>query len=212
MNAGLLSEAEQYINWITYFNHDMKAQLYNDDLQHLLKEKKTDYIHFNYLNELTVQDYLNHISYLDISTYLADDLLIMGDRMSMAHSLELRVPFCDHRLMEFCASIPSHLKLEGFSLKTLLKNALSGLLPDKILRKKKQGFMVPVGRWIREDLRGYIAQVLSEDEIEKMGYFNYPFIKQMIEDHVHGRKVFSHQIWALLIMRLWYKMFIENEA
>jgi len=210
LQAGMLPPQERYISWISYFDKRTKRDFFDSDITQSLEHIRTPSIHEEYFQAVTSADFLDHISYLDITTYLPDDLLIMADRMSMAHSLELRVPLCDNRLLELSAEIPSRLKYQGFHLKALFKAALEGILPDKVLHKKKQGFMVPVGRWIKEDLRDYVQDALSPSEIKKMGYFSSTFVEKMLKEHFSGKKVLSHQIWALLIFKLWHKRFIED--
>jgi asparagine synthase (glutamine-hydrolysing) len=210
LQSGLLSESERYISWLSYFDSEMKQKLYKNELKEAIKNAAANSLHMDCFNRVSALDYLERISYLDLNTYLVDDLLIMGDRMSMAHALELRVPFCDHRLMEFCATIPGSLKLKNLRLKAMSKRAFKGFLPKKVIYKKKQGFMVPIGKWMRQELKEYISDTLSKSEIEKAGYFNYDFISYMLESHCSGKRIFTHQIWALLVFSLWYRMFMED--
>ena len=164
----------------------------------------------DYFNRVKLDGYLDRIFYLDVNTYLVDDLLFMADKMSMANSLELRVPFCDHRLVEFSKSIPYALKLKGFKLKSLFKKSLKGVLPKEILSKKKQGFMVPIGEWFKDQLKDYIQEALSAESIKKRGYFNPVFVNQMLKEHFAGRRIYTHQIWALLMFELWLRKFMDN--
>jgi asparagine synthase (glutamine-hydrolysing) len=208
LKAGLLMQQERYLSWITYFDHQMKDKLYNADIKREIG--KGDYIHLYYFREANDLDYLNRIVYVDINTYLPDDLLIMGDRMSMANSLELRVPFCDHKLMEFCFFIPYQCKLKGLRLKGLLKEILKEILPQEILNKPKQGFMVPLANWLRKDLKDYALSVLSPKSIKKRRYFNSQYVEKILKDHFLGKDIFTHQIWALLILEMWFKEFIDD--
>ena len=121
----------------------------------------------------------------------------------MANSLELRVPFCDHKLIEACFSVPYRLKIKDFKIKGLLKESLAGVLPQEILNKPKQGFMAPLASWLKEDLRPYVKELLSPENIKKRGYFNPDYIELMLNQHFKGRAVFTHQIWALLILEKW---------
>lgn len=203
LTSGLLPLEERYISWISYFNPEMKNSLYTNYFRGLLKDFDSTSIHTNYLSKIDSQDFLDKISYLDIGTYLPDDLLIMADRMSMANSLELRVPLCDHKLVELLASIPFSEKLKGFKLKSLFKKSLKDLLPAQVLNKRKQGFMVPLAEWLREDLKPYISDVLSEQNIKKRGFFEAKYIQKILNEHFTGRNILTHQIWALFIFELW---------
>jgi asparagine synthase (glutamine-hydrolysing) len=193
---------DRYLEWISYFNSDMKARLLN-------QENITKYIHSDYFAEEKSNDFLNKASYLDISTYLPDDLLNMADKMSMAHSFELRVPFCDHKLMELCASIPFSVKLKGLKLKNLFRKVIKGILPDEIINKRKQGFMVPLADWLKDDLSDFVNDILSEQAIKKRGYFNAKYVFEILDLHSKGKKVLTHQIWALLVFELWAKEYLD---
>lgn len=212
LEVGTLPFEERYIQWISYFNPEMKNALYTNYFKGLLKDSKSSSIHKKYLNEIETKDSLNKISYLDIHTYLPDDLLIMADRMSMANSLELRVPFCDHKLVELMASIPISDKLKGFKLKGLFKKTIKYMLPAKVLNKKKQGFMVPLADWLREDLKFYICDVLSAADIKKRGFFDSQYVQQLLNRHFNNQKVFTHQIWALFVLELWFNNNVDNKC
>lgn len=208
---GALSMEDRYINWISVFKDETLNSLYSGFVKEGLRNKVCD-IHKGYLNQGSSLDYLDRIFYLDVNTYLVDDLLFMGDRMSMANSLELRVPFCDHRLVEFAASIPNDLKIRRYCLKSLFKKSLKGILPERILNKKKQGFMVPIGEWFKKPLKDYIREVLSEENIRKRGYFDPAYIHRMLNDHFNGRRLYTHQIWSLLMLELWSREFIDKHG
>ena len=210
LEAGLLMPPERYLAWISFFDNQTKAKLYNPDIKQDIQGRE-GYIHLNYFKEINSQDYLNRIVYMDINTYLPDDLLTMADRMSMANSLELRVPFCDHKLMESCFAIPYQLKIKGLRLKDLLKKTLEGILPQEILNKPKQGFMVPLGGWLREDLKPYVLEMLSHENIKKRGYFNSDYIREILNKHFSGRENFTHQIWALLVLEVWFRNLLDEK-
>jgi asparagine synthetase B (glutamine-hydrolysing) len=109
---------------------------------------------------------------IDLSTYLPDDLLVMADRMSMAHSLELRAPFCDHQFIEESLDLPPKMKIPNFRLKAFLKSAFADVLPREVLSHGKQGFMIPLGRWLRTDLRDMLGDLLAPERVRARGLFN----------------------------------------
>lgn len=209
LRDGMLPMEQRYVSWLSIFTDDMLENLYTDFVKTELNENRID-IYKDYFKQVNSEDYLDRIFYLDVNTYLVDDLLFMADRMSMANSLELRVPFCDHRLVEFSASIPCLLKIRGFKLKSLFKDSLRGILPEKILAKKKQGFMVPIGEWFKSQLKDYIREILSEENIKKRGFFVPSFVSKMLNDHFQGKGIYTNQIWALLVFELWYKEYFEK--
>ncbi|MDP2939635.1 MAG: asparagine synthase (glutamine-hydrolyzing) [Candidatus Omnitrophota bacterium] len=208
LKTGVFPLEERYIHWISYFNSEMKNELYSNNFKELLKDENSFAIHQKHLQEIASLEPMNKISYLDIHTYLPDDLLIMADRMSMANSLELRVPFCDHKLIELLSSISFNEKLKGFKLKSLFRKTIKDLLPSEILNKRKQGFMVPLADWLREDLREFVFEVLSEDNIKKRKFFNPKAVNSLIKNHFNGTQVNTHQIWALFILELWCRKFL----
>lgn len=201
--SGMLDPYERYLSWITFFDKEKKDEIYSPDIKAAIKQ--TEYLHLNFFKEADRQGFLEQSVYLDINTYLPDDLLIMGDRMSMANSLELRVPFCDHELIKTCFAIPYKLKLKGFKLKGLFKETLEGILPAEVINKPKQGFMAPLADWLKQDLKPYALDVLSRDNIRKRGYFDPDYIQGMLRQHFSGKAIFTHQIWALLILELWLR-------
>lgn len=204
LESGLLSPEEKYLAWISFFDNQMKDEIYSQGIKQEI-EKKKGYIHQNYFKEINNQDYLNRIVYVDINTYLPDDLLIMADRMSMANSLEVRVPFCDHKLMESCFAMSYQLKLKGLRLKSLFKDSLKSILPREILNKPKQGFMVPLADWLKGDLKGYVLEMLSRENIKRRGYFNPDYVEGILNRHFSGQEVLTHQIWALLVLEIWLR-------
>jgi asparagine synthase (glutamine-hydrolysing) len=210
LREGLTDEFHRYINWMMFFDKQMKDGLYSPDLRNSLKNHSPESMHKQFFAQCPCINYLDRISYLDINTYLPSDLLMMADKMSMANSLELRVPFCDHKLVEFMATIDFNLKIKGMRLKGLLKDYLKGVLPGKILHKPKQGFMLPMGDWIKNELKDYITDILSKDTLEKRGLFNYGFVNKLLEDHFRGRGVYTHHIYALFIFELWLRNTVDK--
>lgn len=208
--GGTLPARERYLNWISFFDKEIKNKLFTETFQNELKQSQPYFRHETYLGRINTDDLLNKVFYLDVKTYLADDLLVMADRMGMANSLEIRVPFCDYKLLELSASIPYHLKIKGLNLKYLFKRAVSQLLPQEVIKKRKQGFMLPLAQWLRDDLRDFTESVLSEANVKKRGYFKYTCIRWLLDQHYQGRRIFTDQIWALLILELWHQIYIDK--
>jgi len=157
------------------------------------------------------RDELAAMQYLDIKTYL-EELLMKQDRMSMAASVESRVPFLDHHLAEFAAGLPRALKLRGLSGKRILKRAMRGVLPERIIRRKKMGFPVPLARWLREELAPWYREVLLDDSVRREGLFNVPRLEAMIQEHVEHRADWSDQLWRVLNFHLWQSALPELAA
>jgi asparagine synthase (glutamine-hydrolysing) len=153
---------------------------------------------------------LARMSYLDIKTWLADDLLVKADRMSMSHSLELRVPFLDHHLIEFAARLPQCFKVNGSTTKYLLKRVAEPLLPREIVYREKKGFPVPTKSWFRADLAGFARETLLASTGAAREFFSIDEIEHVLDSH--NREDRSDQIFSLLVFQLWHQQFIESRS
>lgn len=197
----------RYIKWVSVFDKDdLKAFLGNPIfINEECSKLKTFYnaIHNEYDN-----DVLNSILYADIKTWLADDLLIKVDRMSMAHGLEARVPYLDNRMVDFALSIPSWLKIKGFKRKYIFKKAVSNILPNEIVRRSKRGFALPISHWFRNELKGFVLESLTDNSIRRMGYFSPSALDRLLKEHMAGYSDNSLQIWGLLTLQF---LFEENK-
>ncbi|MEX5213607.1 MAG: asparagine synthase (glutamine-hydrolyzing) [Nitrospiraceae bacterium] len=147
---------------------------------------------------------------LDIQTYLPDDLLRMADRLSMTHSLELRVPFCDHRLLEFAKGLSVSMRFEGWRLKGFLRTALEPWLPASVLAGPKLGFRVPLARWLREDLRELLQDHLTASSGILRSMLRPAYIQWLLDEHLSGRRNFTDQLYALLMLEVWMAQGIER--
>src|SRR5262249_21213271 len=155
------------------------------------------------------RDPLEWILLTDMETYLPDDELRKADRLSMWHSLEVRVPFLDHKLVEFVATIPSQLKLKGWVKKHILIKSLEGVLPSSILKRRKQGFSIPLAAWLRGPLRELVRTNLSGNALRDLELFNLKAIKKMLDDHDRGVRNYETQLWALMVFVIWYRTYMK---
>ena len=153
---------------------------------------------------------LDQMLYIDTKTWLPDDLLIKADKMTMANSLELRVPLLDHRLLEFAASLPPHYKLKGFTLKHIWKKALSKRVPDAILRRRKAGFPVPYESWLRNDFKDNVRAILTDQKTAQRGYFHKAAVEKLIQAN-RDRGFYSKEIFSLVTLELWHRMFLDGK-
>jgi asparagine synthase (glutamine-hydrolysing) len=155
---------------------------------------------------------LDGIICTDIKTSLADDLLAMTDRMSMAASIECRAPFVDYELVELACGMPSCLKVRGFSTKYLMKKAVAPWLPREVLKRKKRGFGAPIGAWLRKDLEPMVCELLSEDQVRRRGLFYWPVIQKLIADHTAERRDATDHLFALLVLELWCQSYLDKKT
>jgi len=148
--------------------------------------------------------------YADFMTRLPEHSLMLTDRMTMAHGLELRSPFLDHELVEFMAAIPSKLKIRGRELKYILRKLAIDYLPTQIVQREKQGFMFPVAYWFRNELYGLIKQLLLDSHFVKAGLFRKESVLRLIDDHRHNRVDNHVRLWMLLNLEIWHQLYIEQ--
>jgi asparagine synthase (glutamine-hydrolysing) len=141
---------------------------------------------------------------VDLGIYLVDDLLVKTDRLSMAHSLELRVPFLDPKVAEFALSLPTRMKVRGFAKKRLLRRALEPLLPKEIVHGRKQGFSIPLAAWLRGPLEPFAREVLAASALERQGLLEPTAVTPVLDRHCSGREDLSRQIWGLMALTLWF--------
>ncbi|MCP4953629.1 MAG: hypothetical protein GY922_17465, partial [Proteobacteria bacterium] len=163
--------------------------------------------HFNAGN---VNELVDRMLYTDLRTRMPDHLLVIADRMCMAHSLENRSPLVDHRLVEYAASIPSHMKLKGMKLKHILRSVSSRYLPRELVYREKQGFGFPIALWLRNDLQHFLRNLFAQSRFVEMGIFEHYAIQSMIEEHLSGRVDHNFRLWILLNLELWYRMYFEE--
>jgi asparagine synthase (glutamine-hydrolysing) len=142
---------------------------------------------------------------VDQHYYLPDDILYKVDRMSMAHSLEVRPPFLDHRIVEFAASLPENLKIRRGSKKYLLKQLMKGKLPPAILNRAKTGFDIPTHDWFRGPLRELLLETLSPEAVRSAGVFDYAAVQRFVRGHMERRVNIGYHLWGLLTLFLWMR-------
>src|SRR5688500_17805826 len=148
--------------------------------------------------------------YLDYKTYLPDDLLHLADRISMAHSLELRVPFIDHQLLEALFPIPDRVRVGMLQPKRLLRRALRTRLPKAHFHAPKRGFIGPTALWLRNELAEMLGDELSADRVKRLGFFDATVVERLRREHLERRQNHSGVLWALLCFSVWHRCFVEN--
>jgi asparagine synthase (glutamine-hydrolysing) len=188
---------------------DVKKQLLNPDIIANLDGYDSRGLFYQLYESAPAEDHLSKIQYLDIKTYLCEDILTKVDRASMAVSLEVRCPVLDHKFMEYAATIASSLKLKGSEGKYIFKKALKRHLPDEILYRKKMGFGVPILEWLRKDLKAYASDLILESEASGI-FFNQTVLKKIWDQHQNKLRDWSALLWAVMMFNLWYKKFIQG--
>lgn len=190
--------------WKVILNEDEKRGLYAADLFHQVQRDSYE-VFAPYFDAVRGAHPLNQLLYVDTHTFLLDDGLVKVDRMSMAHSLEVRVPLLDHELVEYLAQVPPTLKSSGLNTKSLLRDVVRPLLPPTIVKGKKKGFTPPLPVWLKNDLRDFVQDTLSPARIRDMGLLRPEAVSQILDDHFAGRRDNNRPIWTLLCFVLWHE-------
>lgn len=200
-------EFSNYIWWGAY-HPEKKKKLFSKDFLKLL----ADFPEFEpilfYENELKdIKDPLDRINYLDLHLYLQDDLLPKVDRMSMATSLEVRVPFLDHRMVELAISIKNNLRLKRLNTKYILKKALKDFIPKDLQKRPKIGFDIPLGPWLKNELKDYMLNLLDKNKLKESGIFNVTEVERIINEHLTGKQNHRQLLWPLIIFQNWFEKY-----
>ena len=217
LRRGVLSLSEpdplqRFVKIYSFYSSEQKKRLYQPWLTNHLSSNGVEARHAlsRLFSDVKGADPLSQMLYIDTRANLPDDLLMVGDKTSMANSLEARVPFLDYRLVEFVETLPPGLKVHGFSQKYLHKKAIEKWLPKDMIYKKKKGFANPVDQWLRGRMRSYIDECLMSDTSRVRKYFNTGYIKELVGRHEAGEEHNLRHIYLLLSFELWHRAFIRN--
>jgi asparagine synthase (glutamine-hydrolysing) len=210
VEGGALPAPLQHTRWMIFMSDADKARLYQPDLHASLNGSGPSALLESYFRRAEQWDALAQQQYVDIKTYLVDDILTKVDRMSMAASIEARVPLLDHRIVEFALSLPPHSKLRRGRTKLILRRAMAGRLPDAVLNRPKQGFSIPLKHWLRGPLRPLMTDLLASDCVRRRGYFEPQTVNGWLSEHLEGRANHSHRLWALMVFELWHRHMLDG--
>lgn len=192
-----------------FFNNNVRQFYSPDFLSHVDKVRSCSVV-TRYLQNGNHLDRVNRMLYADTKTWLTDDLLLKADKMTMANSIELRVPLLDHKLLEFAACLPGSFKVRGLTTKYLAKRTLGKRVPREILDRKKTGFPVPYASWLRNELREWLTEILLDRTTLERGYFNKSTIDKLIRDNVQTGR-YPKEIFSLVVLELWHRVFIDGQ-
>ena len=193
--------------WLGSFMEEEKSLLFQDWTKPILRDTYTQtYAH---ARDCDARVPLNQILYNDMKMYLEGDILYKVDRASMATSLEVRVPFLNRDVVDFANALPLGLKLRRLTTKYLLKKSVGHILPADIINRPKKGFNMPVAYWLTGELRDLTLDMLSEQRLTRQGFFNYIYVKQLLDEHFAQRRDNRKLLWTLLIFQLWYDAYID---
>ena len=194
--------------WLGSFDTDMKRHVLLKNYQR--EQASTFGIVQHHLEQCGASDLLNRVLYLDMKMYLDGDILPKVDRASMAHSLEVRVPFLNHEILKFISRLPIQYKLDGLTTKAVLRKAMQPYLPPQIVRRSKKGFNMPVAKWLTEDLREWASDLLSAERIKRQGIFHAAEVQKLLNDHLTRKRDARKQLWTLLMFQVWLDHWLES--
>jgi asparagine synthase (glutamine-hydrolysing) len=189
---------------------NIRDSIYTESFREII-DGKVEYFFEETFSKLSGKSILQKMLYVDTKYWLPDDLLLKADKMTMATSVELRVPFLDHKLVEFAYTLPDCFKVDNREGKLILKKIVEGILPDEIIFRRKRGFPVPITKWFSEDLYSKATEVLLDEKTLKRGYFNKSYIEKILFNHKKGQDL-SRRIFSLLVLELWHRKYIDGES
>jgi asparagine synthase (glutamine-hydrolysing) len=196
LHGTLLDERSSHIFWNGTFSRDQRRQLMlSHDDSHLLKLLAT----------IPARGDVRRFMTFDQAYYLPDNLLAKVDRMSMAHSLEVRPAFLDHRIVEFAARLPANYCIQGRTMKYLLRTLMKDKLPQSVLARKKQGLDIPVHDWLRGHLRPLLLDTLDRKSVEESGLISWPHLQSVLNLHMQRKANYGYHLWGMLMLFLWIK-------
>jgi asparagine synthase (glutamine-hydrolysing) len=215
LSVNLRDAGPRYVGSISAFDMEIRKSLFSEPFLAALNGCAPESAFERIFEEPVSSARLDRQMYLDSKTYLPGDILVKVDRMSMAHSIETRSPLLDHHLIEFAQTIPASLKLvrsnKRWETKYILKRAVEGLIPDEIIYRPKQGFDVPIKYWLNQEMEEMARDLLESPRARQRGYFNPKAVAGLLQEHSRGTRDHAHSLWALLMLEIWHRMFIDRE-
>ena len=209
-SLGLADPAERFAAEYAIFTPELRGRLWLEEFQKQCDPSRGVGTVRYWLEGTGAKGSLGQMTFVDARLALADDLLLYGDKVSMAASIEARVPFLDLQFMEAAESLPANLKIRGLTRKYLHKKVAAKWLPPEVIFRRKRGFVTPIDKWFRSELSGYVAEMLTGENSACSRYFHRPVIKELLHDHVVGGQDYRRHLFALLTFELWHRLFIDR--
>ena len=202
----------RFASWYGGFDTGLQTRVLSDTMRNEVGDGGLAQAFREIVNNCDSGKALDRFLYCDNHSRLVDDILVKGDRMSMGAGIEARVPFLDHKLVEFAARLPQHLKVSGLRSKIVLKHLAERYLPREIVYRRKVGFTVPLTRWITGPWRGLITDVLLSDRCLDRGYYNADVVRNIVSDHIERRVDREQGIWLMLALEIWHRLFVDDDG
>jgi asparagine synthase (glutamine-hydrolysing) len=213
-HMSLFAGGERYAQSMSYlrFTQQSKEKLFTDSARAQIEDYDSLSKILKFFNSESADHLVDRMLYTDLMTRMPDHLLVIVDRMCMAHSLESRSPLIDYKVVEYAASIPAEFKLRGRNLKYILKKVASRYLPHALIHREKQGFGFPLAFWMRKDLKDFIRNLFKESRFVEMEIFNRDYMSKLLDEHVYGKADHNYRLWILINLEIWYRLYFENET
>lgn len=206
------SPSETYLNWVSLLNRGLRQELIAAEMKQRSDDPSGEAFLREFLMSEDQRDLYAHATDLAVGGYLPEYQLCYMDRMSMAHGLEVRSPLCDYRLADFATTLPASYRLKGSESKHILKSVSGQWLPQQIIHRKKVGFDSPIGQWFKEELKDFLSTFLSKEQVQRSGILNPDAVQRMVGEHISGIKDYSLQLWSVVALEAWYRMYIEGDV
>lgn len=205
VEGGALPDAYQHTRWMMFMSEEQRAELYRTSMPANGHAANATGFLLDHFHDAAQRDSLAQQQYVDLKTYLVDDILVKVDRMSMAASLEARVPLLDYRLVEFALNLPAAMKINGGQTKRVLRSAMREHLPQAVITRPKEGFSIPIRHWLRHEVKPMMTDLLAPTLVNRRGYFDATTVSHWINEHLAARADHSHRLWGLIVFELWHQ-------
>jgi len=202
-----LPKSLYHARWMAFIQEEERKQLFSQDVSNFIQGIDPYACIHRYARINKPLSDVTKTGYIDVNTYLVDNILVKVDRMSMANSLEARVPFLDHRMVEYAFRLPPHFKMKGFDTKRILKQTFWDKLPKAVQNRDKRGFSIPIKNWIRGELKPMMMELLDPTQLQNQGIFNPDFTSKLVDEHLQGIENHSHKLWCLMVFQQWMKLY-----
>jgi asparagine synthase (glutamine-hydrolysing) len=212
VEVATLPPVERYVALRSYYAADQQRTLYASDMFAISQRFDAAQWHRSYFQAAPDGHGLNRLLYTDLKTFLPELNLTYSDKLTAAASIEGRVPYLDNEVVEFAARLPTSMKLHGWTGKYLLRRALRGLLPEEVVSRGKAGFGAPVRKWLRDELRPLVRDLLDEDVLRRRGYFDTRAVHDLVRRNETGVEDQPLRVWALLTLEVWHRTFIDSDS
>ena len=210
----LFAGGERYAQSMSFlrFTQQAKEKLFTDSARNQVQDHDSLAKILTFFESENVDHLVDRMLYTDLMTRMPDHLLVIADRMCMAHSLEGRSPLIDYKVVEYAASIPAELKLKGRNLKYILKKVAARYLPRELIYREKQGFGFPLGIWMRTELKSFLENLFHQSRFVELGIFDRTYVHRLLEEHISGKADHNFRLWILINLEIWYRLYFENET